>query len=93
MSAEKGNNYNPKGRPIGAKSVKTMQWEQFAEYCMQDGLEKFSIELNKLEKKEYVNAFLSLLDYFKPKLSRTDQQFNLKSDFSLTKLLDEVNKK
>jgi hypothetical protein len=91
MAAAKGNRYNPKGRPVGAKSKKTLQWEQFAEYCMTEGLEKFSTELNRLEKKEYVTAFLNLLDYFKPKLSRHDQKLSAGAGLSLKSLFEEVN--
>lgn len=74
MAASKGNNYNPNGRPQGAKSKKTIQWEYFAEYCMSEGLERFQTELNKLRGKEYVNAFLHLMEFFKPKHSRKDNQ-------------------
>ncbi len=70
MAAPKGNCFNPAGRPVGSKSLKTQQWEYFVEYCMSEGLERFSVELNALKGKEYVNAFSGLLEYFKPKLSR-----------------------
>ncbi len=90
MAAAKGNNYNPKGRPIGAKSKKTLQWEQFADYCMNQGLEKFCKELETLEGGDYVKAFLNLIEYFKPKLSRVDQQLSSKSGFSLADILNKA---
>lgn len=74
MAAPQNNCFNPKGRPIGAKSKKTLQWEYFAEYCLSEGLNKFRQELAKLEKKDYVNAYLNLMEFFKPKLSRLSKE-------------------
>lgn len=65
---QKGNS----GRPKGAVNKKTAQWEVFAEYCLNGGLERFEKELNSLEGKDYVNSFLNLLEFHKPKLQRTD---------------------
>lgn len=59
------------GRKKGTPNKKTEQWEKFSEYCLQGGLEKFEQELNKLEGKQYVDAFLTILEFHKPKLSRT----------------------
>jgi hypothetical protein len=60
-----------KGRPEGRKNERTLQWEMFVEHCMSQGLEKFKAELNKLEGKDYVDAFLKLLEFHQPKLART----------------------
>lgn len=68
---KKGNKFG-EGRPHGAKNKKTVQWEIFSEYCMNGGLERFQDELEKLEKKDFVNAFLTLLEFHKPKLARTE---------------------
>ncbi len=69
MAAHKGNQYNIKGRP-GAKNKKTVQWEVFSEYCLNGGLVKFKEELNKLNGNDYVDSFIKLLEFHKPKLSR-----------------------
>lgn len=93
MAAPKNNCFNPNGRPIGAKSKKTLQWEYFAEYCLNEGLDKFCQELVKLEKKDYVNAYLHLMEFFKPKLSRSNKEEEAKdiqviiSDFANEKLV------
>jgi len=60
------------GRTKGAVNKKTAQWEAFAEYCVNGGLKRFEQELNSLEGKDYVNSFLNLLEYHKPKLQRTE---------------------
>lgn len=60
---------NP-GKPKGAKNKKTKQWEVFSTYCLNGGLIKFQEELNKLDGKDYVNAFTNLLEFHKPKLQR-----------------------
>lgn len=70
MAAPKGNKFA--GSRKGIPNKKTEQWEAFVAYCMNGGLEKFQEELDKLEGKEYVNAFTNLLEFHKPKLARTE---------------------
>lgn len=59
------------GRIKGARHKKTEKWMDFVYYCMNGGLAKFQRELDKLEGKDYVNAFITLLEFHKPKLART----------------------
>lgn len=68
------------GRKEGSTNKKTAQWEAFAEYCLNGGLERFERELNTLEGKDYVNSFLSLLEYHKPKLGRTEVKHEVEKD-------------
>lgn len=70
MAAPKGNNFA--GSRKGIKNKKTQQWEDFCEYSLGGGLEKFRAELDKLNGKEYVQAYLTLLEYHKPKLARSE---------------------
>lgn len=72
MPFKKGKSGNPVGKPKGAKDKRTIQWESFSAYCMEGGLERFAQELNTLEGKDYTNAFTNLLEFFKPKLARTE---------------------
>ena len=60
------------GRIKGVANKRTIQWETFAEYCMTGGLEKFRTELESLQGMAYVNAFITLLEFHKPKLARTE---------------------
>lgn len=64
----------------GIPNKRTEQWEVFADYCMNGGLERFERELNTLEGKDFVNSFLSLLEYHKPKLARTDVTHDVKDE-------------
>lgn len=59
-------------RPFGSKNTKTEEWEQFRTYCLTGGLVKFREEMDKLEKKDYVESFIKLLEFHKPKLARHD---------------------
>ena len=69
----------PKGKKYGGGSRKgipnkrTQQWEMFTEYCLSGGLEKFQQELNTLQGDKFVNAYLQLLEYHKPKRARVDE--------------------
>ncbi len=71
MPAKKGHK-KIGGRKQGTPNKKTEQWEAFAEYCLNGGLEKFQKEMNKLKGKDYVYAFTNLLEFHKPKLARTE---------------------
>lgn len=69
---DKGQSGNPNGKPKGAVNKRTQQWEIFAEYCVNGGLERFQKELESLKGKAYVDAFANLLEFHKPKLSRAE---------------------
>lgn len=59
------------GKKIGTPNKKSQQWEVFADYCVNGGLEKFQRELDALNGKTFVDAFTNLLEFHKPRLSRT----------------------
>ena len=73
MGAPKGNKFST-GRKKGGKNEKTQQWETFSEYCLNGGLKRFEQELNRLEGKDFVSAFTTLLEFHKPKLARTEMK-------------------
>jgi hypothetical protein len=60
------------GRQKGQPNKKTLVLDSFAQTIVDGGMEKFQQELNKLEGRDYVAYFLSLFEYVKPKLSRTE---------------------
>ena len=69
---QKGEVRNPKGKPKGALSQKRKAWELIGESLMNECSDKFMVEMNKLEGTAYINAFLNIMEYFKPKLSRSE---------------------
>jgi hypothetical protein len=77
MAFEKGKSGNPNGRPQGAKSEKTLQWEQLGESITGQQAEKFNAFLDKLwssrddqDKMIASELYLKTLEYFKPKQAR-----------------------
>jgi hypothetical protein len=68
---EKGKSGNPNGRPQGAVSQKRLLIDNFVNIIIEEGTERFNQELNSLEGKDFVQSYLTLLEYARPKLART----------------------
>lgn len=62
------------GKKVGTKNKKTQQWELFAEYMLGGGLIEFRKDMKKLTPWQRVRAKESLMDFFKPRLSRVEYQ-------------------
>jgi hypothetical protein len=60
------------GKPKGTKHKKTVQWEQLADSIIGKCAERFEHELFSLEGKDFVNAYIQVLNYFKPKYQSTE---------------------
>ncbi len=60
------------GRQKGGKNKNTLLLETFAVTIVEGGMERFQKELNKLSGKEYIKAYLTMFEYVKPKLARTE---------------------
>jgi len=78
MPFEKGQSGNPNGKPKGAKSEKTKQWEELHESIVGIHAEKFNSILQQWadsydadEQAAFVDAYMKILEYFKPKQART----------------------
>ena len=80
----KGKSGNPNGRPVGARSSKTQQWEALAESIIGEHAEGFNAIMRSLKHRAeheddldatelYLNNYTKILDYFKPKLQRVTQ--------------------
>ena len=69
---QKGEVRNPKGKPKGALSAKRKAWELIGDSLVNECSDKFMEEMNKLEGTAYINAFLNIMEFFKPKLSRQE---------------------
>lgn len=68
---------NPKGRPVGTKNVRTLEWEAFGKDFVSEALPKVAEFINECmdsndEDLKFKAASLALdvLEYFKPKQAR-----------------------
>lgn len=67
------------GKPKGIKDGKTIlkekvglsTWETMGEWLMNEGLDRYKEEMEKLKGKDFIFAHNTLVEYFKPKLNRT----------------------
>lgn len=91
MGAPKGHK-KVGGRQKGVPNKKTAQWEAFSQYCMEGGLERFQKEMNALKGKDYVNTFVSLLEFHKPKLQRTTLEGSETAPIILNVITEQRNK-
>ena len=79
-SFTKGN----KGKPPGTKHRRTVvkdklglsSWEKMTEYILTDGINKYIHELSTLRGKDYIVCFDQILEYVKPKLTRSQVEVN-----------------
>jgi hypothetical protein len=60
------------GKVKGTKNKKTLILDSFAKNIIEGGMEKFNRELNKLRGATYIKAYMTLFEYVKPKLARTE---------------------
>ncbi len=56
----------------GDKQLKTRQWEGIAEYMINDGATRFGDVMKELPDEKFIGTYLSILEYFKPKLARQE---------------------
>lgn len=69
---QKGEVRNPKGKPKGTLSTKTKGWELLKETITTGLTDKFMQEMEGLEGTQYINAYLNVLEFFRPRLSRAE---------------------
>lgn len=60
------------GRPKGSKSKRIKMWEEMGEWIVNEGVEKYLTYLKSMDPERYMDHFEAVLEYFKPKLSRTN---------------------
>lgn len=72
---EKGQSGNPNGRPPGSINERTRQWQTLGEALTDEGDERVKEYLDGLwesDKDKYFEAYKSLLNYFKPKMTHNN---------------------
>jgi hypothetical protein len=82
---------NPKpensGKKKGSKNKATLlreqlkisSWAELSAFMEKEGLKRFVQEMNDLKGKDFVTAYNTLLEYVKPKLTRTEHQGQIQS--------------
>ena len=90
MPFKPGKSGNPDGRPVGTVSLKTQQWEQMAEFVLSDALPAYKANLMEQltspdagERNEGMRHLENVLEYFKPKLARTEVTGKDGQEFSI----------
>jgi len=69
MSAPKGHKgYKPKG----AISAKTIAWNNLGDFITEQGAERLKRILNESDDATFMKVYIQLIEYFKPKQSRTE---------------------
>ena len=59
------------GKQQGTPNAKTKQWEQLGESIVSVHTERFNSILTECDDETFLDNYLSVLEYFKPKLNRT----------------------
>jgi hypothetical protein len=72
MGLKKGQTNNPNGRRSGSKNERTKQWENLGESIVGKCAERFQEELFALKGKEFVQMYIQVLNFFKPKYQSTE---------------------
>lgn len=79
---EKGN----PGKPKGVLNKKTMILETFCQDIIEGGIDRFNAAMNELAEKKpekYIDAYMQLLEYVKPKLARSDVNVKTSGELSI----------
>ena len=72
MGLPKGRTNNPKGREVGSKNVRTLEWERIKDTFLSVHTARANRILATMDDDKFMDAYLKLLEYFKPKMSRAE---------------------
>jgi len=68
----KGVSNNPNGRPKGTLNERSKQWEELGKALLERHSERANQVLDNLDDDKFIDQFAKLLEYFKPKLARSE---------------------
>ena len=72
MGLRKGMTNNPKGKPLGAKNQRTVEWERLGEFMTVEGATRAkSYLLGIKDDAEFFERYMDLLNYFKPRMAQS----------------------
>ena len=74
MGLPKGRTNNKKGREVGSKNKRTEQWEALSDSIQKVHTERFNMVLAQMDDEAFARTYLQILEYFKPKLQRSEIQ-------------------
>lgn len=57
-------------KPKGAVSEKTKMWEELGQYIVTEGAERAMQVLAKMDDDQFLEQYMKMLEYFKPKQAR-----------------------
>jgi hypothetical protein len=67
------------GKPKGAVSERARLWNELKDWIIGEGADRFREEIQKLKGRDYIKTYVEILEYFKPKLQRTEAEIDLKT--------------
>lgn len=80
MAFKKGESGNLSGKPKGTKSEKTLAWEQLGEFITESGAERVKSILSTCTPDKFMIYYPMLLEYFKPKQSRVENNVTVEDN-------------
>ena len=72
MGLPKGKTNNPKGRPVGIRSEKSVQWDIIKDAILTTHTDRANRILATMDDDKFIDIYIKMLEYFKPKLARSE---------------------
>ena len=83
MPFEKNKSGNPNGRTKGTKNEKTLQWEELGHSLLTRHSERANSILAQCNDDVFMDNYGKLLEYFMPKLARTETKMQAETETTI----------